>query len=46
MIFRQDKTKVLEVFVDTYFAGGWEKVDSDSAKNVMSQTCYVNKYDG
>ena len=46
MVYKIDKTKGLEVYVDADFAGGWSSADADSADNVLSQTgfviCYAN----
>jgi hypothetical protein len=41
-----DKSKGLEVYADTDFAGGWSAADSENADNVLSRTgfviCYAN----
>jgi hypothetical protein len=46
LIFKVDKTKGLEVYVDADFAGGWSCADADNADNVLSITgfviCYAN----
>ncbi len=46
LIFKVDKTKGLEVYVDADFAGGWSCADADNADNVLSRTgfiiCYAN----
>jgi hypothetical protein len=46
IIFKVDKKKGLEVYVDADFAGGWSSADADNADNVLSRTgfviCYAN----
>jgi hypothetical protein len=46
LIFKVDKTKGLEVYVDTDFSGGWSCADADNADDVLSRTriviCYAN----
>ena len=46
IVYKVDKTKGLEVYVDVDFAGGWNAADSSSADNVLSRTgfviCYAN----
>jgi hypothetical protein len=44
VIYCPDKSKGLECYVDTDFAGGWNLADADSAENVLSQTCFVIMY--
>jgi hypothetical protein len=46
IIYKVDKLKGIEVYVDTDFAGGWSSANADNADNVLSQTgfviCYAN----
>ena len=46
IIYKVDKTKGLEVYVDADFAGSWSVADSENADNVLSPTgfvlCYTN----
>ncbi len=46
IIYKVDKSKGLEVYVDADFAGGWSVADSENADNVLSRTgfviCYAN----
>ena len=46
IVYKIDKTKGLEVYVDADFTGGWNAADSSSADNVLSRTgfviCYAN----
>jgi len=44
IIFKPDKKKGLECFVDADFAGGWNQNDPDDASNLMSRTGFVIKY--
>ena len=37
-------SKVLECYVDAYFAGGWLQADANNADNVMSRTVMVIMY--
>ena len=46
IIFRPDKSKGLECFVDADFAGGWNQTDPDNAENVMSRTGFTIMYAG
>jgi hypothetical protein len=41
LIFKVDKTKELEVYVDTDFAGESSCADADNAGNVLSRTGFV-----
>ena len=41
-----DKTKGIEVYVDTDFTGGWDSADSSNADNVLSRTGFVIYYSG
>ena len=36
IIYRPDKSKGLECYVDAEFAGGWTQADSDNTENVLS----------
>jgi hypothetical protein len=46
IIYKVDKKKGLEVYVDADFAGGWSSADADNADNVLSRSgfviCYAN----
>ena len=44
IIYKPDKSKGLECYVDADFAGGWTQADSEDATNVMSRTGYVLMY--
>ena len=46
IIFRPDKSRGLECFVDADFAGGWNQTDPDNAENVMSRTGFAFMYAG
>ena len=41
MIFRPDKSKGIEVFVDASFAGDWNKLFSADSSLVMSRAGFV-----
>ena len=46
IIYKVDKSKGIEFYVDADFAGGWSSADSENADNVLSRTgfviCYAN----
>jgi hypothetical protein len=46
IMYKVDKSKGIEVYVDADFTGGWRSADADNAGNVLSQTgfviCYAN----
>ena len=46
IIYKVDKSKGLEVYVDADFAGAWNAADAENADNVLSRTgfviCYAN----
>jgi hypothetical protein len=46
IIYKVDKSKGIEVYLDADFAGGWSSADADNADNVLSRTgfviCYAN----
>jgi hypothetical protein len=44
IIYKHDKTKGLECYVNADFAGGWSQADADNAENVLSYTSYVLMY--
>ena len=46
IVYKPDKTKGLECFVDADFAGGWDMSSPDDASNLMSRTGFVLKYAG
>jgi len=41
IIYKVDRTKGLEVYADTNFAGGLSTADSENADCVLSRTCFV-----
>ena len=46
IVYKHDKTKGIECFVDAGFAGGWSNADADNPDNVLSRTGYVIMYGG
>ncbi len=46
IIYKVDKSKGIDVYVDADFAGGWSSADADNTDNVLSRTgfviCYAN----
>jgi hypothetical protein len=44
IIYKPDKTKGLEWYIDADFAGGWSQADDDNVENVLSPTSYVLMY--
>eukprot|EP00984_Skeletonema_dohrnii_P027976 scaffold17754_cov71-Skeletonema_dohrnii-CCMP3373.AAC.1 len=46
IIYKPDKKKGLECYVDADFAGGWQHADAESAESVMSRTGYILMYAG
>ena len=44
IIYKPDKSKGLECYVDTEFAGGWSQADANNADNVLSRTGYIIMY--
>ena len=46
IIYTINKTKGLEVYVDTAFAGGWDSSDSSNSENVLSRTGFFICYAG
>jgi hypothetical protein len=46
IIYKVDRSKGIEVYVDADFAGGWSSADAEIADNVLSRTgfiiCYAN----
>ena len=45
VIFKPDSDKGLECYVDTYFAGGWDKENSGNHESVLSITGYGIMHD-
>ena len=41
MIYKLDKTKGIECFVDTDFIGNWTKTDADNPENCLSRIGYI-----
>ena len=46
LIFRPDKSRGLECYVDADFAGGWKDGDQTSPESVLSRTGFVIMYAG
>ena len=46
IIYRFDKSKGIECYVDAGFAGGWNNADADNPDYVLSRTGYVIQYAG
>ena len=46
IVYHPDKTKGIESYVDTDFAGGWSQADAKNPENVMSRTGYAIYYAG
>jgi len=46
IIYKPDKSKGLECYVDADFAGGWNQADATNADAVLSRTGYVIMYAG
>ena len=44
IIFKPDKKKGLELFVDAEFAGNWKNADEDNPENCFSRSGYTIKY--
>ena len=44
IVYKPDKSKGLECYVDADFAGGWSQADAENAENVMSRTGYIIMY--
>ena len=43
-IYKPDKSKGLECYVNADFAGGWSQANADNADNVLSRTGYILMY--
>ena len=46
IIYKTDKSRGLECYVDADFAGGWTQDDADNAENVLYRTGYSIMYAG
>ena len=44
IIYKLDKEKGVEFFVDTYFSGAWDSSDPSNPENIMSRTGYTIMY--
>ncbi len=44
IIYKPDKSKGLECYIDADFAGGWSQADAENANNVLSCTGYILMY--
>jgi hypothetical protein len=44
IIYKPDKSKGLECYVDADFVGGWSQADAENADNVLSQTGFILMY--
>jgi hypothetical protein len=46
IIYKVNRSKGIEVYIDANFAGGWSSADAENADNVLSKTgfviCYAN----
>ena len=45
IVYNPDTSKDLELYVDTYFDGGWLQDVAEDADNVMSRTGMIIMYD-
>ena len=45
-IYKPEKSRGLECYVDAEFSGGWTQDDADNAENVLSITGYSIMYAG
>ena len=41
MIYKPDKTKGIECFIDADFAGNWTNFDTDNPEDCLSRTGYI-----
>ena len=41
MIYKPDKTKGSECFIDADFAGNWTNFDTDNPEDCLSRTGYI-----
>ena len=46
IVYAPDRMKGLDVYVDADFAGGWDPMDANNARNVYSRTGFVIRYAG
>jgi hypothetical protein len=46
IIYKVEKSRGLECYVDADFAGNWEQANGENAKHVLSRTGYVLIYEG
>ena len=44
VIYKVDKSKGIEVYVDADFAGGWSSAYSENADNILLRTGFVIRY--
>ncbi len=44
IIYKPDKSKGLECYVDADFAGGWSQANADNADNILSRTGFILMY--
>ena len=44
VVYRPDKSKGIDCFVDADFAGGWSKADSQNPENVLSRAGFAIFY--
>ncbi len=44
IIYKPDKSKGLECYLNADFAGGWSQADAENADNVLSHTGYILMY--
>ena len=46
IVYGTDKEKVIECYVNTNFAGGWDQSDANNLEKNMSRTGYLITYTG
>ena len=44
VFYKANKEKIIRCYVDANFSGGWDQVDSDNAKQVMSRLGHIITY--
>ena len=44
IVYKPDKSKGIECYVDANFAGGWSQADAENAENIISRTGYIIMY--
>ena len=46
IIYKPDKEKRIDFFVDAYFAGAWDSLDPSHPEHIISRTGYTIMYVG